>query len=176
MDEPTNGGGSAEPQDLTIETNEAWRRLQVGLAEQLGNMTDDGDHLVMELPFGGDRGEVGTTPYAQFAGSGDGMVRAELSGDAYLAPLHRLDAEAASSLSLGGWLGNDGEELNWYLERSVADANLVALTVVWACATYSGSHTRSCSATAPGGPTRSPPSRSGSSPPINSRSSRRSTK
>ena len=86
----------------------------------------------MELPFGGDRGEDGTTPYAQFAGFGDGMVRAELSGDAYLAPLHRLDAEAASSLSLGGWLGNDEEELNWYVERSVADANLVALTVVWA--------------------------------------------
>ena len=60
------------------------------------------------------------------------MVRAELSGDAYLAPLHRLDAESASSLRLGGWLGNDDEELNWYLERSVADANLLALTVVWA--------------------------------------------
>lgn len=132
VDEMTSGGGSAEPQDLTTETNEAWQRLQVGLAEQLGNMTDEDDHLVMELPSGGDRGEVGTTPYAQFAGFGDRMVRAELSGDAYLAPLHRLDAESASSLSLGGWLGNDNEELNWYLERSVADANLLALTVVWA--------------------------------------------
>lgn len=132
MDDMTNGGGSAEPQDLTVETNEAWKRLQVGLAEQLGNMTDEGDHLVMELPFGGDHGEPGATPYAQFAASGDGLLLAELSGDAYLAPLHRLDAESASSLSLGGWLGNDDEELNWFVERSLSDANLVALMVVWA--------------------------------------------
>lgn len=129
MDEMTNGGGSAEPQDLTTETSEAWQRLQVGLAEQLGNLTDEDDHLILELPVGSD---VGTTPYAQFAGFGDCMVRAELSGDAYLAPLHRLDAESGSSLRLGGWLGNDEQELNWYVERPVSDAHFIALMIVWA--------------------------------------------
>ena len=73
--------------------------LQARLAEQLTRMADVRDHLILELPAGD---EGGTAPYAQFAGFGGGTLRAELSGDAYLAPVHRLDADCRGCSLMGG--------------------------------------------------------------------------
>lgn len=129
MNESINGGGAADSQDLDVQAAQVWQDLQANLASQLTRMADVRDHLILELPAGS---EGGTAPYAQFAGTGGGTLRAELSGDAYLAPVHRLDADRAASLSLGGWQGNDADELNWHLERPLEDANLVGLMVVWA--------------------------------------------
>lgn len=131
MDEMNNGqsnGREAGSQDMAAQAEEAWESFQVGLEGYVARLTDEGDHLVVELPSGGG----GTAPYAQFAGLGEGRVRAELSGNAHLAPAHRLDAERTSSLTLGGWKGNDEVERNWYVERVCVDANVIATSAVWA--------------------------------------------
>ena len=130
MDETDTGGGTADQTSETSELDEAWNQLEQSLAVHLARMTQDGDHLVIELPEGHGGG---TTPYAQFAGFGDGfMVRAELGGDAYLAPANQLSAEWCETLRLMGWQGNDEEELNWFVERPVGDAKLVSAMVVGA--------------------------------------------
>ena len=130
MDEMDSGGGTADQTIETHELDDAWNHLVESLAAHLARMTDDGDHLVIELPEGHDGG---TTPYAQFAGFGHGlMVRTELGGDAYLTPAHQLSAELWEFLRLLGWQGNDEEELNWFVERPLGDAKLVSAMVVGA--------------------------------------------
>ena len=59
------------------------------------------------------------------------MLRAELSGNAYLAPAHagrRVVRDAADD----GVEGNDEEEPNWYVERPLEDARIIAAMVVGA--------------------------------------------
>ena len=73
MNEITNGGGAADSQDLDVQAAQAWQDLQATLAEQLTRMVDVRDHLILELPAGD---EGGTAPYAQFAGTGGGTLRA----------------------------------------------------------------------------------------------------
>ena len=122
------GGGTAD-RERDHELDQAWNHLAHGLAAHLARMTDESDHLVVELPEGDDGG---TTPYAQFAGFGDGMVRAELSGDAYLAPANRLERRVVRVPAADGVEGNDEEEPNWFVERPVGDAKIVAALVVGA--------------------------------------------
>ena len=130
MDEKDFGGDTADQSGATRELDQSWNQLARCLADHLGRMTADEDHLVLELPRGHDGG---TTPYAQFAGFDDGqMLRAELSGDAYLTPASRLDAEWCDALRVMGWLGNDDEEPNWYIESPLAEVKVVAGLVVGA--------------------------------------------
>lgn len=130
MDDMNSGEGSADQMGTTPELGQAWLDLRVGLASQLADMTDEGDHLLVETPAG--RGP-GCTPYAQFATFDEGMMmRAELSGNAYLSVAYRLDADACGALRMMGWLGNDELEGNWYVERPLADAPVMAATVVGA--------------------------------------------
>jgi len=130
MDESDFGGEAADQPGATREVDQGWNQLARSLADHLGRMTSEEDHLVLELPRGHDGG---TTPYAQFAGFGDGhMLRAELSGDVYLTPASRLDTEWCDALRAMGWLGNDDEEPNWYVERPLGDVKVVAGLVVGA--------------------------------------------
>ena len=130
MDGRNRGGESAERKVATTEVHAAWTVLRSRLTDHLMRMSDDGDHLLVELPDGHG---PGCTPYAQFAGFGGGsMIRAELSSNVYLAPAHQLDAESCGSLQLMGWLGGDEPASNWYLERPRGDAALVATMVVGA--------------------------------------------
>lgn len=130
MDESDRGGGPADRTSATPEIDRAWHELREGLSRHLAEMTDEDDHLVVEMPEG--RGP-GCTPYAQFAGFGGGtMLRAELSGNAYLNVAHRLDDETCDGLRTMGWLGNDEQEANWYVERPLAAAAMVAAAVVGA--------------------------------------------
>lgn len=130
MDDTNFGGGSADQRGTTPGVEQAWIELKDGLARQLAEMSDEGDHLLLEMPAGSG---PGCTPYAQFAGFGAGtMIRAELSGNAYLAPVHHLADEWCDGLRMMGWSGNDEAEPNWYVERPLADAGIVAATVVGA--------------------------------------------
>ena len=64
----TDRGGAPAPEDA--ETAQAWVEFEDRLAQYLATMTDEADHLVIESP--GDNDERGCSPYAQFAGCGDG--------------------------------------------------------------------------------------------------------
>ncbi|WP_457188635.1 T3SS (YopN, CesT) and YbjN peptide-binding chaperone 1 [Nocardioides sp. P5_E3] len=130
MNEMNRGGDAADETGTTREVDQGWSQLAQSLADHLGRMTSEEDHLVLELPPGHDGG---ATPYAQFAGFGNGhMLRAELSGDVYLPPASRLGAEWCDALLTMGWMGNDDEEPNWYVERPLGDAKVVAGLVVGA--------------------------------------------
>lgn len=129
MDDTNFGGRSADQGEETAEGSEAWVDLRSRLAGQLARMTDDGDHLLLEMPEGSG---LGCTPYAQFAGFGDQMLRAELSSNAYLAPAHALDDDSCGTLQMMGWRGRDESGSNWYVERPVRDAPIIATMVVGA--------------------------------------------
>lgn len=136
----TNHGGT--PADAPREGNDAieeldalWEELEENLTAYLSTMVDpdETDHLLIELADPDPGGEAGCPPYAQFAAFGEGqMIRAEVSGDAYLLPQYRLDEDGAAFFALMGWSGNDEAEKNWYLERPVAGADEIANHVVWA--------------------------------------------
>lgn len=66
------------------------------------------------------------------------MLRAELSGNAFLAPAHGLDEEASQSLRMMGWHGNDDVERNWFLECPIGHAPIAAAMVVGALAEVFG--------------------------------------
>jgi hypothetical protein len=94
---------------------------------------DEGDHLLIELTDPDPQGDAGCPPYAQFAGFGDGrMIRAEVSGNAFLLPQYQLGEDGAEFFALMGWSGNDPTEPNGYIERPVTSADEIANHVVWA--------------------------------------------
>ena len=70
MDDRNRGGESAERKVATTEVHAAWTVLRSRLTDHLMRMTDEGDHLLIELPEGHG---PGCTPYAQFAGFGGGI-------------------------------------------------------------------------------------------------------
>lgn len=115
-----------------------WAALERNLGAYLATMTapDERDHLILELPHTGDEWLGGSLPYAQFAIFDEGrMIRAELTGDANLAPAYRLGEVAVHLLRTHGWLGNDTDtedqdKHNWYREHPVGDAAEVAHLVV----------------------------------------------
>ena len=129
MDDENCGRRPAARGAASPEVESAWRELRMALAVQLGRMAEEGDHLLLEMPEGHG---PGCTPYAQFAGFGSAMLRAELSGNAYLAAAHELTDEWCESLRMMGWRGNDETEGNWVLERPTADAGIIAAMVVGA--------------------------------------------
>ncbi|WP_183093205.1 TY-Chap domain-containing protein [Nocardioides stalactiti] len=115
--------------------DEVWGELEAGLAAYLRQMTDpsEGDHLVLELADADPAGR-GCPPYAQFAAFDDGtMLRAEISGNAYVLPQYALDDAGSAFLRGAGWQGNEDDEVgehNWYVEVPLADAGSVAHQVV----------------------------------------------
>lgn len=134
MNDANAGGTPADP-TTDEELDILWDNLQDSLAAYLGTMVDpeERDHLILELanPSPGTGG--GCAPYAQFAAFGDGtMIRAEISGDAYLLPQYRLGEDGTAHLKSLGWSGNDDAEKNWYIESPVTDAHEVGFAVVWA--------------------------------------------
>ena len=84
---PREGGDAIEEFDAL------WEKLEEDLTAYLSTMVDpdEGDHLLIELTDPDPEGDAGCPPYAQFAGFGDGrMLRAEVSGNAYLLPQYHL--------------------------------------------------------------------------------------
>ncbi|RYC10498.1 hypothetical protein EUA94_13310 [Nocardioides zhouii] len=93
-------------------------------------MTSEEDHLIFEMPTGhGD----GCTPYVQFAGFGSGTaLRAEVSGNAFLAPMYALDLDDSEMLRAVGWQGNDDENPNWFIECAITLAGVAAVMAIGA--------------------------------------------
>lgn len=111
------------------EAQRAWTDFASALTGYLGEMTADtgiDGNLLIGVPSGDD--EHGCAPYAQFASTGT-TIRAELSGNLYLASAHELSEESANYLRLCGWQGNDEDEPNWYVEAEDSDVDVVATEV-----------------------------------------------
>ncbi|KRA37920.1 MULTISPECIES: T3SS (YopN, CesT) and YbjN peptide-binding chaperone 1 [unclassified Nocardioides] len=142
----TNHGGT--PADEAHDGLDAgWEELADSLATYLSMMVDpdEGDHLLIELTDPDPDGDAGCPPYAQFAAFGDGrMIRAEVSGNAYLRTQFRLGSEAAAWFTGLGWVGGeqseagDVEEGNWHIEMPVECADEIVGTVVQALRQHFG--------------------------------------
>lgn len=134
-----NHGPGNDP--VPAELDAAWAAFEVALASYLATMRDpdEGDHLLLEVTDPDPEGEEGCPPYAQFAACGDGtMIRAEISGNAYLRPQFQLGVDASGWFNRAGWAGGaadaDGvgnvEERNWYVVAPVDGVEGVASVVV----------------------------------------------
>lgn len=125
----TNRDGSPvapEPEGL----DHAWEAFQQRLAGYLAGMGDaaDDDHLLLEVA--GHDGRGGCSPYAQFASFGDGeMLRAEISGNHYLAPQFRLLEPQLEAMRVLGWDGGDDEEPNWCVHTEAGEVGEMAALV-----------------------------------------------
>lgn len=114
------------------ELDARWTELERALGAYLAVMTDpdEEDHLRIELTAG-DEEEEGCAPYAQFASFGNGhMLRAEVSGNAYLAAKYAMDDNDIKWWSERGWHGHDEEEDDWYVERPIDETGGIARDVI----------------------------------------------
>lgn len=141
----TNTDHGGTPADAIDELDALWEQFEDGLTAHLATMTDPAevDHLRIELADPDPDGEEGCPPYAQFAAFGDGrMIRAEVSGNAYLLPQYRLGDEGCEFFAGVGWVGNlahgDIEERNWSIERPVCGVDEIANHVTWSLRYYFG--------------------------------------
>lgn len=131
----TPAGTPDEGHHAIEELDALWEKLEEDLTAYLSTMVDpdEGDHLLIELTDPDPEGDAGCPPYAQFAAFGGGrMIRAEVSGNAYLLPVYQLGDDGVGFFVTAGWSGNDEAENNWYVERPVIGAGEIANHVVWA--------------------------------------------
>lgn len=139
MTDANRGGRPAdtdrEENDAIQEPDALWEKLEEELTAYLSTMVDadEADHLLIELADPDPDGDAGCPPYVQFAAFGEGhMIRAEVSGNAYLLPQYTLDEDGCDFFTMMGWVGNDATEKNWYIERPVTGADEIANHVAWA--------------------------------------------
>jgi hypothetical protein len=128
------------------DTAQAWRTFQAHLADHLADMADD-DVLVLEAQgVVGEDGE-GCPRYLQFRAYGDGLLRSEVSSNAYLRAAHRLAGSDEEVLIDLGWTAptcdadreDPGEgSANFYLDTERADADRLAVMAVTALRTVFG--------------------------------------
>lgn len=103
-----------------------WRVFSRRLAQYLLWMRDD---RTMVLEVGVEEEPLdGAAPYVQFAEFGPGMIRAEVSSNAYLASEHRLDQGREFLLRRMGWQLEPGG--NWFLHAEQDGVDDVADLVV----------------------------------------------
>lgn len=122
----------AEDVDLDKATKKAWRRFRNDLADRLSGLAPH-QSIGVGVESSVDDPSSGSAPYVQFTrGDGD-VVYAEVSGNHYLHPAHRLSKVACRSLAAFGWsrpvpkLGR----FNFGFEVDASHADqLAALTVV----------------------------------------------
>ncbi len=89
--------------DLEQSSARAWTRFQARLADRLAALGVDEGALV-EVEVGLDEDDLeGAAPYAQLTGLGDGLLRGEVSSNAYLDDRYRLDEEQQRRLVELGW-------------------------------------------------------------------------
>jgi hypothetical protein len=117
---------------------EDWREFRRRLADRLAGL-EDGEMLFVDAHSGIDEEELdGATPYVQFRGWGQGMLRAEAVSNVYLATGHELGAEQEAALVDMGWcpVGTDldGEpvedEQNFHLDAPTEHADRLAVMAV----------------------------------------------
>lgn len=97
-------GGPDEPRlDLDLALEKAWLAFGSRLRATLGGLRDS-QVVMLELPSPHDEDALdGAVPYLQFTGYGGGVVRAEVSSNAFLDEHHRLDAHQEQRLTELGW-------------------------------------------------------------------------
>ncbi|GAA4129700.1 hypothetical protein GCM10022215_42520 [Nocardioides fonticola] len=97
----------------------AWAQFEPLLVAAFEAMLADGGpgYVVLSLLDGSPDAdaEAGCAPYVQFVSYANGTsLRAEIVGDAYLAPQYRFDAATDEAMRFMGWEGNDETEANWH--------------------------------------------------------------
>ena len=120
--------------DLDRSTARAWSAFRSRLADRVAELEDD-DLVFLEVESAVDEDErEGSAPYVQFCAWGGTMVRAEVSGNAYLAGEHRLDDRRSAQLEELGWHGPDGEggsgSANFHLDLDRNHADRLAVMTV----------------------------------------------
>lgn len=115
---------------------QGWAAFRRRLADHVAAMADD-DILIVEAesvaadPDIDDLG--GTEPYVQFLGYGNGLVRAEVSSNAWLRPGRQLDAASVDALLASGWTAPDDEDGgNFTADAHTGDADRLAEMAVGA--------------------------------------------
>jgi hypothetical protein len=132
---------------LDEQVEDEWQGFRTRLADRLAGLEDD-EILLLEVVTGVDEIEVlGATPYLQFRGWGDGMVRAEAVSNVFLADGFELSEEQEDDLERIGWNPEDydaecepvrGRENFWIdTQRACADwlavISVRALREVYGC-------------------------------------------
>lgn len=122
-------GGFENNGGLDEQSGEAWGQFAEALAEYLGTMAAQDDHLIVETPDGDS--EDGVTPYAQFFVVSEGWIRAEISGNGVLAEPFRLtDDQVGVMVDVMGWQPpEEGASPNFALNESVENAGGIAVRV-----------------------------------------------
>lgn len=112
---------------------QAWEGLEGRLAAYLGTMQHAADHLILEAP---DTGGERTAPYAQVDVIRPGVLRSELSGNAVLERIHRLDKAGRKGVRRLGWEAPDAKHgfPNFHTQVEIRDADLLAQMITTALA------------------------------------------
>ncbi|MEJ7627958.1 MAG: YbjN domain-containing protein [Nocardioidaceae bacterium] len=89
--------------DLDLALEKAWLAFGSRLRRTLSGLRDS-QVVMLELPSPYDEDALdGAVPYLQFTGYGEGVVRAEVSSNAFLDERHRLDEHQMQRLTRLGW-------------------------------------------------------------------------
>jgi len=101
----------SEQQDLMVATEVAWRGFRDRLADRLAGF-EEHDCLLVEVEVGPAEDElVGSAPYLQLIGWGEGVVHAEVAANPVLDARFHLDEDAEAVLLAGGWqVPNDPDD------------------------------------------------------------------
>lgn len=118
--------------DLDKATKKAWRRFRNDLADRLSGLAPN-ESIGVEVESSINDPSLGIAPYVQFIRGDDDVVYAEVSGNHYLHPAHRLSKATRRSLAAFGWsrpVPKKGRfNFGFEVDRSYVD-QLAALTVV----------------------------------------------
>lgn len=118
-----------EGRDLDRATEDAWRRFRGRLADRLAELGEGVLVVGAGLPLEDE--DDGAAPYVQFAGFADGgMLRGEVSSNAYLAARHSLDERAEALLVDLGWSPPEESSENFFLDVPASHADRLAVMAV----------------------------------------------
>ena len=129
---------SDEHDDLEASTERAWTLFRQRLADRLAAAEED-DILLVEVEAGVAEDELhGASPYLQFVGWGEAMLRAEVVSNVYLDERFELTADDERVLTDMGWsepaCDADGDpvpgDANYHLDAPVREADRVAVMAV----------------------------------------------
>lgn len=116
---------SGDQDEFTVGIEAAWVRFRGRLADRLDELVED-ECVQLTASTGGERFE-GVSPYVQFVGWGEGLVRAETASNAQLAARYALDDEDDERLRDIGWRVPDDEEAGYHLDSGGDDADALSL-------------------------------------------------
>lgn len=129
---------SSEEYDATDAVEQAWAGFRARLADLIADLEED-EPLIIEMETGLDVADLsGAGPFVQFIGWGDGTVRAEVAGNAFLHERYQLEESGEHLLTELGWraptygLDDEADEgsANFFIDVALREADLLAVMSV----------------------------------------------